>query len=209
MSADPTDPDVLALLEALSQRGAVQREDEVATPPPVGRTFVLGGARSGKSHWAERRLGTGDVEYVATARPYPDDPEWAARVAAHQARRPEHWTTLETGNLIEVLDAPRETPVLIDCLATWLTRTMDDAGLWDDAPGAGARLGKQVDALVAAWTRTQRTVVAVSNEVGCGVVPDWPSGRQFRDQLGILNARIAAASDEVWFATAGIVRRIA
>jgi adenosylcobinamide kinase/adenosylcobinamide-phosphate guanylyltransferase len=85
---------------------------------------------------------------------------------------------------------------------------MDDCGVWTDAPDADVRLAASVDAVVEAWTGAVRPVVAVSNEVGSGVVPATPSGRRYRDELGVLNARIAAASDRVWLMTAGLPQRL-
>jgi len=170
---------------------------------------VLGGARSGKSTFAERRLHrVSDVEYVACG-PVPGagDPEWADRVARHRARRPAAWRTVETLDLPAVLTRPGP-PVLVDCLTTWLAGTMDACGVWSGEPDADARLAAAVDALVVAWAATPRRVTAVSNEVGSGVVPATASGRRFRDELGALNARIAAASDRVWLLTAGIPRRL-
>src|SRR5215203_1366101 len=95
------------------------------------RVLVLGGARSGKSSYAERLLGRErSVEYVACgASPDADDAEWADRVAMHRARRPASWTTLETIDLPAVLSSPGP-PVLVDCLTTWLARVMDDCGVW-------------------------------------------------------------------------------
>jgi adenosylcobinamide kinase/adenosylcobinamide-phosphate guanylyltransferase len=150
------------------------------------------------------------VDYVATGQPAgAGDAEWDRRVREHQARRPPGWRTLETCAVAGVLTDPEATtPVLIDCLATWLAQVMDDCGLWTGAPDADARLGERTDELVAAWQQTTRPVVAVSNEVGCGVVPATPAGRRFRDELGWLNSRIAGQSEEVWFCTAGIPRRL-
>jgi adenosylcobinamide kinase/adenosylcobinamide-phosphate guanylyltransferase len=85
---------------------------------------------------------------------------------------------------------------------------MDDCGVWSEAPGADARLAETVDAAVAGWVNARRRVVAVSNEVGSGVVPATPSGRRFRDELGVLNARVAAASPRVWLVTAGLPQRL-
>jgi len=181
--------------------------------PPADRVLVLGGARSGKSTTAERFLAAwagngGDVEYVATGTPPgPDDPEWAARVAAHRARRPDGWRTHETIDLEPVL-AAGQAPVLVDCLSLWLARVMDECGAWDDHRGAADAVGTRVDRLLAAWRATSRPVVAVSNEVGLGVVPATASGRLYRDALGRLNALIAADSDQVWFCTAGLPRRL-
>ena len=181
--------------------------------PRRGRPFrvlILGGARSGKSVTAERLLAARDqVDYVATG-PVADasDPEWADRVRLHRQRRPAHWTTLETLDLESVLAGPGTAPVLVDCLSTWLAGVMEDAGLWADAPGAGKKLADRVDGLLAAWRTTKRHVVAVSNEVGAGVVPATESGIRFRDELGVLNARAAAECEQVWLCTAGIARRL-
>jgi adenosylcobinamide kinase/adenosylcobinamide-phosphate guanylyltransferase len=178
--------------------------------------LILGGARSGKSVTAERLLAARDrVDYVATG-PVPDasDPEWADRVRLHRQRRPAHWTTLETLDLEGVLagtgmaPARLATPVLVDCLSTWLAGVMAEAGLWDGAPGAGKKLADRVDGLLDAWRSTRRHVVAVSNEVGSGVVPATASGMRFRDELGVLNARVAAECEQVWLCTAGIARRL-
>ena len=172
--------------------------------------LVLGGARSGKSVTAERLLAVRDqVEYIATgAAPDAADPDWAARVRAHKQRRPAHWTTLETLDLESVLAEPGPAPVLMDCLSTWLARVMEQAGLWDGQPGADESLVRRVDGLLDAWRSTRRHVVAVSNEVGSGVVPGTASGVRFRDELGILNARVAAECEQVWLCTAGIARRL-
>jgi adenosylcobinamide kinase/adenosylcobinamide-phosphate guanylyltransferase len=165
---------------------------------------------------AERLLAGRDrVDYVATgALPDAADPEWASRVRLHQQRRPAHWATLETGDLERVLAAPDltpgqlATPVLVDCLSTWLAGVMDDCGLWSGAPGADKALAARVDGLLDAWRATRRTVVAVSNEVGSGVVPGTASGVRYRDELGLLNTRVAAECHQVWLCTAGIPRRL-
>jgi uroporphyrin-III C-methyltransferase / precorrin-2 dehydrogenase / sirohydrochlorin ferrochelatase len=178
---------------------------------PGRRVLVLGGARSGKSATAEGMLaGGGPVDYIATGPPPgADDAEWAARVRGHQRRRPASWRTVETLSLDQLLASPdTATPVLIDCLSTWLARVMDDCGTWAGRPDADRALAARVDRLVEAWRASRRHVVAVSNEVGSGVVPATASGRRFRDELGRLNARIAAECDEVWLCTAGIARRL-
>jgi adenosylcobinamide kinase / adenosylcobinamide-phosphate guanylyltransferase len=173
------------------------------------RVLVLGGARSGKSHHAEQQLRrTAQVDYVACGLvPDGGDAEWADRVALHRARRPESWRTLETLDLPGVLGRPGP-PVLLDCLTTWLARVMDDCGVWTGAPDADVRLRAAVEEALRAWTATRRRIVAVSNEVGSGIVPATPSGRRFRDELGTLNARVAATSDRVWLVTAGLPRRL-
>lgn len=177
----------------------------------MSRTLVLGGARSGKSTHAELLANQAAlVDYVATSATRPDDPEWVERIALHRARRPEHWTTLETTDIASVLRTPGEGTVLVDCLGVWATRMMDDSGIWDPEPAepvevtARERLQERIDDLLTALEQTQREVVLVSNEVGQGVVPEHWSGRFFRDQLGILNSRVAACCERVVFCVAGI-----
>jgi adenosylcobinamide kinase / adenosylcobinamide-phosphate guanylyltransferase len=187
--------------------------------PRVGKPFrvlVLGGARSGKSVTAERLLARRErVDYVACG-PLPsgEDPDWAERVRRHQVRRPEHWTTMETLDLESVLagrlpgpEIPG-TPVLVDCLSTWLAGVMEECGLWEGALDADKQLAERVDGLLDAWRATRRHVVAVSNEVGSGVIPGTVSGVRFRDELGVLNARIAAECEQVWLCVAGIAQRL-
>lgn len=100
------------------------------------------------------------------------------------------------------------TPVLVDCLSTWLAGVMEECGLWADAPDADKQLAERVDGLLDAWRGTRRHVVAVSNEVGSGVIPGTVSGVRFRDELGVLNARIAAECEQVWLCVAGIAQRL-
>jgi adenosylcobinamide kinase/adenosylcobinamide-phosphate guanylyltransferase len=172
----------------------------------VTRTLVLGGSRSGKSRFAESLMaGEPLVEYVATAAEPGDDPEWAQRIAAHRDRRPPTWRTTETADVAAVLDA-RGPAVLVDSVTTWLARAMDDCGVWSGA--AVSAIDARVDALVVAWSATDRRVVAVSDEVGSGVVPPTESGRLFRDTLGVLNQRLAAAADEVQLVVAGLPLRL-
>lgn len=175
------------------------------------RTLVLGGARSGKSREAERLLARERaVVYVATAYPAEHDDEWAARVRHHQASRPAHWETVETTDLVPLLGASGP-PLLVDCLTLWLTRVMDRHDAWDDAAWAAtaeAAVAREIDALVAAWRTTSRRVVAVSNEVGQGVVPETTSGRRFRDAMGRLNAAIATETEDVRWCVAGRVVRL-
>ncbi len=178
---------------------------------PGARVLVLGGARSGKSVLAESMLAEAvTVDYVATsARPGSGDAEWDERVREHQSRRPPGWRTMETTDVAAVLAGPDTgTPVLVDCLATWLARVMDDCGVWSGESGAASSLEKRLDELLAAWDLTSRRVVVVSNEVGSGVVPATASGRLFRDELGRLNAGLAARSEQVWLCTAGIGQRL-
>jgi len=100
------------------------------------------------------------------------------------------------------------TPVLVDCLSTWLAGVMEECGLWEGAPDADKQLAERVDGLLDAWQATRRHVVAVSNEVGSGVIPGTVSGVRFRDELGVLNARVAAECEQVWLCVAGIAQRL-
>ncbi len=180
-------------------------------PRPTIRTLVIGGARSGKSREAERLLAAEEaVTYVATAYPADHDDEWSERVRLHRDARPAHWTTLETLDLVPLLETDGE-PLLVDCLTLWLTRVMDRHDAWDDATWAATAekaVAEEVDGLVAAWRMTSRRVVAVTNEVGQGVVPDTASGRRFRDVMGRLNAAVAAHTEDVRWCVAGRVTRL-
>jgi adenosylcobinamide kinase/adenosylcobinamide-phosphate guanylyltransferase len=131
-------------------------------------------------------------------------------VARHRAERPASWTTLETGDVAGALEKAR-TPVLVDCLATWLTGVMDRAGAWQSEDGDRtwqAGVDAEVDRLVDAWRGAAVPVVAVSNEVGSGVVPGTRSGLLFRDALGRLNRRLADETDDVRLVVAGRVQRL-
>ena len=175
-------------------------------PDVPRRTLVLGGARSGKSVEAERRLEAfPDVLYVATGGSRNGDTEWASRVATHRERRPGSWRTTETCDLVPLLKDDGA-PLLIDCLSLWLTDAMDAVGAWDDAEWAdgGERdLRARVRELTEAVRDARRTVVAVSNEVGSGIVPATASGRRYRDELGRLNAAFAGECEQVVLVVAG------
>ena len=155
-------------------------------------TLVLGGARSGKSAVAEKlaaRLGE-NVTYVATGSGA-DDADMAARIAAHQARRPATWTTVEAGaDLADVVGA-LSGPVLLDALGTWVAAA--DEFAVDGAALCGALRARPGDTVV------------VSEEVGLGVHPSTDAGRRFRDALGSLNQAVAAVADDVLLVVAGRV----
>jgi adenosylcobinamide kinase / adenosylcobinamide-phosphate guanylyltransferase len=175
-------------------------------PPPAQprRVLVLGGARSGKSRHAELRLAAEPrVTYLA-AGPYPDgaprpaDPDWAQRVAAHQSRRPAWWRTVESADAAGAL---RSVPgaLLFDGVGTWLAAVMTE----QHQEGTPGLLAAKADELVEAWRQTPARLVAVSDEVGSSIHPPTEAGRLFRDQLGWLNQRLAAESDEVVLVVAG------
>lgn len=170
------------------------------------RTLVTGGVRSGKSSYAESLVADAtDVLYVAPG-PTPDpdaDPEWAARVAAHQLRRPASWSTAETTDAAAAIRGAIG-PVLLDCLGTWLTSVIDELDGWSRPTETWqSQLDERIAELADAWSLAAYDAVAVTNEVGWGVIPSHHSGRLFRDQLGRLNQRIAAASDDVVLVVAG------
>ena len=170
---------------------------------------MTGGVRSGKSTHAEALLaGLAAVTYVAPGRRADGtDPDWDARLALHRARRPADWSTVETSAIEDALRAAAG-PVLVDCLGTWLTAVIDDAGLWEaSAEDVDAVIGARVDAVCAALIERPQAVV-VTNEVGFGVVPEHRSGRLFRDLLGMVNQRVAAVCDEVHLVVAGRVLKL-
>ncbi|MEZ5153118.1 bifunctional adenosylcobinamide kinase/adenosylcobinamide-phosphate guanylyltransferase [Rhodococcus zopfii] len=170
------------------------------------RTLILGGVRSGKSRYAEQLLDAYPaVTYVATGGTREGDAEWAERVALHRDRRPESWSTVETSDVAQVLRSATE-PLLVDCLGTWLTARLDLHEVWTG--GDLAAVEQDVEELLTAWANCAVPVVAVSNEVGSGVVPASASGRLFRDQLGRLNTRVAEISDSVSLVVAGIPVRL-
>jgi adenosylcobinamide kinase / adenosylcobinamide-phosphate guanylyltransferase len=168
--------------------------------PPAATTLVLGGARSGKSTFAERTVretGLARV-YVATAPPPdPSDPDMLARVERHRADRGEGWLLVEEQvDLVDVLarHAAPTSALLVDCLTLWLSNLME-RGL--DVDAETARLAEALGICAG-------PVVLVSNEVGMGVHPPTPLGREFRDHQGRVNQRVAEACDAVRLVVAGI-----
>lgn len=169
--------------------------------------LVLGGARSGKSSFAET-LAAGEKHYVATAQAVDD--EMRERIAAHKSRRVGAWVTHETVlDLSEVLTLVMADNrfVLVDCLTLWLSNVM----LANDGVGGGAEIAGNtahwrdaLEQLLACLRTASGTVVLVSNEVGMGLVPDTPLGRAFRDAQGIVNQRVAEVADSVVFVAAGL-----
>lgn len=208
------------------------REPVPPLHPLPRRTLLLGGSRSGKSAEAELRLAAEpEVLYVATGPSGGDDPEWRRRIDAHRDRRPAHWDTVETTDLAGLLRTATA-PMLIDGLGTWVAAVFDECDAWadegstnstsdknsgndgnDESSGTnkgGGNSGSARDAvtarcdeLVAAWRQTRARVVAVSDEVGLGVVPATSSGRMFRDVLGRLNQRLALESEDVTLVVSG------
>lgn len=160
-------------------------------------TFLVGGARSGKSALAvdlARRWG-GAVTFIATAEP--GDNEMAERIQAHRDSRPTEWTTveepLELASAIE--RAAADAAVVVDCISLWVANVLDQD------------VDARNEAAVAAALRRERAIV-VSNEVGLGIVPASELGRRYRDVLGRVNARWASAADEAVFVVAGKMLRL-
>ncbi len=168
-------------------------------------TFVLGGARSGKSVHAERLAADSGraVTYVATARRV-GDAEFDARIAHHRARRPDDWALVEAplalAEAIATLDDPRHC-VLIDCLTLWLANLLCPP---DGEAVGDAVLEARVAALEAALRGSRAQVIAVGNEIGLGVVPLGAETRRYVDELGRLNQRIAALATHVTLVVAGL-----
>ena len=164
------------------------------------RTLVLGGIRSGKSQWAEDWIGRvagpgGSVRYVATGS-VNGDADFAARVSAHQNRRPVHWSTVESADVAATLRDPAAT--MVDDIGGWLVAAMDRRAAW-----SGGSIQADVDELAAAVDEFTAPLALVSPEVGLTVVPATESGRRFADQLGSLNQRLAAVCDRVVLVVAG------
>jgi adenosylcobinamide kinase/adenosylcobinamide-phosphate guanylyltransferase len=169
-----------------------------------GLTLVLGGARAGKSAFAERlaaRHGP-HVLYVATAEPLDDD--MRARIAAHRAARPPAWRTVEApldpAAALHAVTGPVDA-ALLDCLTLWTSNLMLRApGPADAERGAADALTALLD-----WQRAMGIpLYIVSNEVGLGVVPPTSLGRAFQDVLGRLNQRVAATAEQVYLVVAGL-----
>jgi len=166
--------------------------DSTALPP---LTLVLGGARSGKSRFAEEMIEQAGrpALYLATAEPRDD--EMRARIAAHRARRGSNWTTIEEPvDIVNVLLAEAARPVLIDCLTLWLANLM----------GAQRDIGFEIERLLSLLPQAKMPIVMVANEVGLGIVPEHALAREFRDHAGRLNQGVARLAQRAIFMAAGL-----
>ncbi|HWM32010.1 MAG TPA: bifunctional adenosylcobinamide kinase/adenosylcobinamide-phosphate guanylyltransferase [Methyloceanibacter sp.] len=159
-------------------------------------TLVLGGARSGKSRYAESLVEKLPKPWVYVATAEARDAEMTERIATHRARRAADWQTIEAPHDLAVAigKAPRGAALLVDCLTLWLSNRML----------AEADMESEIDALEKALTAYEGSMVLVANEVGSGIVPDNVLGRRFRDLQGLLNQRIAARADRVILMVAGL-----
>jgi adenosyl cobinamide kinase/adenosyl cobinamide phosphate guanylyltransferase len=177
-----------------TQAASLPRSSSTRAAAPI--TLVLGGARSGKSRYAEgvvADLRAPQAVYIATAEA--GDAEMRARIAEHRARRGAGWITIEAPlDLAGALDEAGGRPALIDCLTLWVSNLMQ-----------GSRdVGAEGERLTGALAQARAPVVLVSNEVGLGIVPENALARAFRDHAGRLNQRIAQAADRVVFIAAGL-----
>jgi len=158
-------------------------------------TFVLGGARSGKSRYAEGLIAALPPPWAYMATAEAGDAEMAERIGAHRARRGTQWQTVEAPrDLAVALKACESMPVLVDCLTLWLSNLML----------AEADIDAEIAHLETALAAAKAPVVLVANEVGYGIVPNYPLGRRFRDLQGVLNQLIAARADRVVLVVAGL-----
>lgn len=166
--------------------------------------LLLGGARSGKTSLAVRlgRDHDGPVTYLATCPRIDGDSELAVRIADHQAERPAAWSTVEEEHdLAAALSAAGTAFVIVDCLTTWVGNLLFRG---DDE----AEVREASERAVAVAANRGAPTVVVSNEVGLGIVPESPLGREYRDVLGRVNQQWAAAADEALFLVAGRAIRL-
>ncbi len=159
-------------------------------------TLVLGGARSGKSRYAEAVVMASPAPWIYVATAEPIDAEMTARIAEHRGRRGGQWQTVEAPVDLAgaIANAPASAAVLVDCLTLWLNNLMFK----------GRDIDAETQRLETALAARQAAAVLVSNEVGSGIVPDNAEARRFRDLQGRLNQRIAARADRVVLLVAGL-----
>jgi len=181
-------------------------------------TLILGGARSGKSSYAEHLAmqQSGQILYIATAQPLDD--EMAERIANHQQRRPANWQTLEIPSAVGAFLLASSQPadvILLDCLTLLVSNLLLEissgtgADLAVDEDAAATLVEAEITNLLEAVRAIPAEWIVVSNEVGLGLVPPYPLGRVYRDLLGRANQRLASRADQVIFMIAGIPMRLA
>jgi adenosylcobinamide kinase/adenosylcobinamide-phosphate guanylyltransferase len=171
------------------------------SPAPLRSLLVLGGARSGKSHYAQQLAEASGKAPVLIATGWVGDAEMAARIAKHKADRGAHWSVVEEQiHLVEVLrrDTAADKVILVDCLTLWISNLMLGS---HDPEAQSATLVQSLAALAG-------PVIFVSNEVGSGLVPDTELARAFRDAQGKLNQELASACEAVVLVTAGLPQQL-
>jgi len=191
-------------------------EAAVTAPPSAPRLIlILGGARSGKSAFAEQLAASSgqSVAFIATATA--GDDEMRARIARHQASRPAHWHTVEEP--FDLAGAVRHAAafadiLLLDCITLWLSNCLSRQGETSDramaasSPLLDAAAMQEIQNLLATLASLDpgKTLIVITNEVGLGIVPAYPLGRLYRDTLGLVNQRLAEAAGRVYLLIAGI-----
>lgn len=158
--------------------------------------LVGGGARSGKSRWALERARKrgGRLVFIATAEALDD--EMAARIARHRADRGDEFKTIEAPvELAHAIRSAQGDAIVVDCLTLWLANVMSD-------------VEERMEAVIAAAKEQAAEVIVVTNEVGCGIVPENALAREFRDRAGIMNQRFSEAANEVYWMVFGQPLRV-
>ena len=186
-----------------------------ATPAAPRLILIVGGARSGKSAFAEQLAASSgqSVAFIATARA--GDDEMRARIARHRASRPAHWHTVEEP--FELAGAVRYAAALadilvLDCITLWLSNWLarhgeaNDTDMAASSPLFDAAAMQEIQNLLATLASLDpgKTLIVITNEVGLGIVPAYPLGRLYRDTLGLVNQRLAEAAGRVYLLIAGI-----
>jgi adenosylcobinamide kinase / adenosylcobinamide-phosphate guanylyltransferase len=175
-------------------------DDSITRTSEKQLILVTGAARCGKSEWAETlAIESGKVvTYIATATIDPTDLEWQARISRHQQRRPATWETVAAvEDLATIIDRSQPSDcILVDSLGTWVANLLDRSDIeWNNL----------TQELLGKLTTNLATIILVAEETGWGVVPAYPSGRLFRDRLGMLTRQIGSISNTVYLVTGGHV----
>jgi len=167
---------------------------------PKTVTLVLGGARSGKSRYAQELASAFQrVVFIATARP--DDAEMRRKIKEHRRQRPSSWKTVAASEGLDrslAEEGPTADLLLVDCLTLYLANAMGRKS------GGRREVRRHIERLCEAVRKTKASMVIVSNEVGSGIVPPYRSGREYRDLLGQLNSQMARVADRVILMVAGL-----
>lgn len=164
--------------------------------------LILGGARSGKSSFAQRLAGMVDGKVIFLATAQAGDDEMVKRIAMHKASRPSSWRTIEEPLELDCVlqrEATSADVILVDCLTLWLSNI-----LIRDGESAEAEVLRQADNILDNYQRGNTSYIMVSGEVGLGLVPPYPLGRDFRDIMGRMNQKLAQSADKVFILLAGI-----
>jgi len=177
--------------------------------------FVTGGARSGKSTFAEKLASQFEdsVSYIATSLPFDD--EMKRRIEFHRRQRPSAWKTYEQyKDLNRIILESHTQGILLDCITIMITNLMMEEDLdWDnicfeDLQRVEDKISCEIEKVITAARQSQGQVIVVSNELGMGLVPEYPLGRAFRDIAGRMNQKLARSADEVYFVVSGIPMRL-